>query len=278
MKFSLILATIGRVAEVERFLCALVKQTYHDFELIIVDQNNEAFLQPIVSKYSTNLQIIYLRTQITGLSRARNLGLQYAHGDIVSFPDDDCWYAADILQYVADYLIKHPELDGIAGRFTNERGEIEGRWLARCATITKYNVWNAAISFSIFLRSNVISTVGQFNENLGVGAGTPWGAGEETDYLLRSLKYGFHLRYLPTLILYHPVKTLGFDTSARARQQKYEAGIAHVIKINEYPFWYFPMICIRTTLGAFIAFLTGDPVKARFKWCSMIARIRAWHT
>ena len=37
-----------------------------------------------------------------GLSRARNAGLRMIAGDIVSFPDDDCWYPPDLLQRVAD--------------------------------------------------------------------------------------------------------------------------------------------------------------------------------
>lgn len=37
MKFSLITATLGRVHEIENLLISLSKQTYKDFELILVD-------------------------------------------------------------------------------------------------------------------------------------------------------------------------------------------------------------------------------------------------
>jgi GT2 family glycosyltransferase len=118
--------------------------------------------------------------------------------------------------------------------------------------------------------------VGRFNASLGVGAGTAWGASEETDYLLRSLQRGFRLKFLNDLILHHPVKTAGFDESACTRQQKYEAGIGRVMRINAYPFWYFPMVCLRTGCGVLLALAGGDFPKARFKYVSVLARVRGW--
>ena len=44
------------------------------------------------------------------------------------------------------------------------------------------------ISFTIFLRRRVVERVGEFDETLGVGAGTPYGSCEESDYLIRAVK------------------------------------------------------------------------------------------
>ena len=41
VKFSLILATVDRVTELERFLERLDRQTFRDFELFVVDQNTD---------------------------------------------------------------------------------------------------------------------------------------------------------------------------------------------------------------------------------------------
>ena len=51
MKFSLILATLGRDIELVSFLNSLKNQTYRDFELIIIDQNQDKKIDAIVKKF-----------------------------------------------------------------------------------------------------------------------------------------------------------------------------------------------------------------------------------
>lgn len=275
MKFSLILATVGRSEEVARFLASLDAQDYRDFELIVIDQNDDERLTPLLKVYRDRFKFLHVRSA-RGLSRARNVGLKLAGGDVIAFPDDDCWYPAGLLAKVAGVLEADPGIDGVTGRFTDGDGRTEGRWLDRSMPLNRYNIWRGAISFSIFLRRRVVDAVGQFNDSLGVGAGTPWGASEETDYLLRSLQHGFKLKYLHDLVLHHPVKTVHFDEGACNRQQKYEAGIGRVMRMNDYPFWYFPAACLRTCCGIVLALARGDLPRARFKYVSVMARMRGW--
>ena len=54
----------------------------------------------------------------------------------------------------------------------------------------------------MFLRREVVRDY-SFDESLGVGAGTPWGAGEETDYLLRLLEDGHRIFYDPAIAIWH---------------------------------------------------------------------------
>ncbi|SFA69828.1 Glycosyl transferase family 2 [Collimonas sp. OK607] len=276
MKFSLILATVGRSDEVSRLLASLDAQDYRNFELIVVDQNKDDRLVAMLTSYREKFAIQHVRSAAHGVSRARNVGLGLADGDVISFPDDDCWYPAGLLQKVATELNRHPELDGLTGRFTDGDGRTEGRWLESSALLNRYNVWRGAIEFSIFLRRRVVDAVGNFNELLGVGAGTVWGAAEGTDYLLRSLQHGFKLKFLVDLTLHHPVKTIDFDDGACNRQKKYETGIGHVMRINDYPLWYFPATCLRTCAGILLAMAKGDFPKARFKYVSVLARMHGW--
>jgi len=275
MKFSLVLATVGRHDEIGLFLASLDAQSYRDFELIVVDQNDDDGLVPLLRMYGTKFALRHVRSA-RGLSRARNVGLKLASGDVIAFPDDDCWYPSGLLKQVAGILNADPALDGISGRFTDGEGRSDGRWLERSMMLNRYNVWHGATSITIFLRRHVVASVGQFNESLGVGAGTAWGASEETDFLLRSLRRGHKLKFMRDLILHHPVKTAGFDDSARTRQQKYEAGIGRVMRINAYPPWYFPFACLRTFVGMLLALGSGNFPKARFKYVSILARVRGW--
>src|ERR1700687_2188783 len=84
-KFSLVLATVGRTSELERFLMHLNRQSYRKLELILVDQNPDDRLIPLVTTYRECFPVIHCRSAI-GLSRARNVGLAHAAGDILAFP------------------------------------------------------------------------------------------------------------------------------------------------------------------------------------------------
>ena len=114
------LATKDRTAELARFLESLERQTYSAHELIVVDQNPDDRLKPVLSAYP-GMTIRRLVAE-TGLSRARNVGLSAAKGQVIAFPDDDCWYAPDLLQKVVGYLESHPEWSGISGRTMSENG------------------------------------------------------------------------------------------------------------------------------------------------------------
>ena len=117
MNFSLVLATVDRTAEVNRFLDALQTQTHRNFELIVVDQNADERVSRLLKAQQHNFSIIHIqRPDKRGVSRARNLGLQHISGDIVTFPDDDCWYPSNLLQSVDLFMTSHEEVDSLSGR------------------------------------------------------------------------------------------------------------------------------------------------------------------
>ena len=100
MKISLVTATLGRVDEINILLDSLVKQTYKNFELIIVDQNEHYKVQNIVDRYTNILNIKYIRSSTKGLSYNRNVGIKECSGDIIGFPDDDCYYSDNLLEEI----------------------------------------------------------------------------------------------------------------------------------------------------------------------------------
>ena len=140
MKASLIVATKGRVDEVGRLFDSLCKQTYRDFEVIVVDQNPDDRLGELVRTYGAGMTIRWIRWS-PGLSRARNAGLKQASGEIVAFPDDDCVYPDETLEQVVQEFRRVPECDGLLGASVDETGRrkrikdardaAEGRRLSR---------------------------------------------------------------------------------------------------------------------------------------------------
>src|SRR5215472_5711239 len=93
--FSLIIATLNRVDEIDHLLQSLEAQTFKDFEVMVVDQNPDDRLQSVLQSHPV-LSFRHLRSA-PGLSKARNVGLPHAKDDIIAFPDDDCWYPVQLL-------------------------------------------------------------------------------------------------------------------------------------------------------------------------------------
>lgn len=271
------LATIGRVQEVERFLRSLRGQTRLNFEVIVVDQNPDDRLVDLLSRYAEDFPLKHLRSE-PGLSRARNVGLQEARGEIVSFPDDDCWYPPDLLEEVASFFQNHRDIDGITGRCVDEQGaDSSGHWDRDGGLINRFNVWRRGVSTTMFLRKSVIKKLGGFDESLGLAAGTPWEAGEDTDYLLRALKEGFRLYYNPHLSVYHP-QALRSWSNALVRAEKYGQGIGWLLRKHRYPLWFVVYLNAKTVIGILVDLITGNKEHARFRWAFLKGKARGWLT
>ena len=62
------------------------------------------------------------------------------------------------------------------------------------------------------MRRHVVDRVDGFDNSLGIGAGTPWGSGEDTDYLLRCLDAGVAVYNDVNLIVRHPTPAKIYTT------------------------------------------------------------------
>jgi glycosyltransferase involved in cell wall biosynthesis len=264
VKFSLIVCTLGRVAELERLLASLAAQSHTDFEVIVVDQNADGRLAPLLAAHASHLMLRHLRCA-PGLSRSRNLGLHHATGDVIAFPDDDCWYPDELLAQVAAFFEEHPLVGGLSGRATDEQGRnVAGRWDRQAGLLTLENVWRRAISFTIFLRRGAVMRLGPFDETLGVGAGTPFGSGEETEYLIRALKAGTVLFYSPRYAVYHPEVGAEYGDRAAARALGYGLGMGRVLRLHRYGAGFVLRSLVRPLGGGLLFFLMGQRNRARF--------------
>lgn len=272
------MATVGRKDEVESFLASLDSQTYRKFELIVVDQNLDDRLVPILNAYKDRFPLLHLRVSKRGASRARNMGLKHVGNDIVAFPDDDCCYPPCLLETVARFFASHPSIDGLTGRCIDEGGKPSaGRFEPKAGHVNKYNVWTCAIETTIFSRTKSLGGI-FFDETLGVGAGTLAGAGEGTDYLLQLLNRGASLYYDPDLTIVHPSPILSYDTKVMQRAYSYGCGMGYVLRKHRYPLRSKMKWLIRPFGGAALFTMFLKLPVARYHWNQFKGRLRgmAW--
>lgn len=214
MRFSLITVTMGeRTDELARLKASLDVQSYKDFEWIVVNHKEHPEFG-------------------CGLSKARNFGIAHAKGDVLAFPDDDAWYGKDVLLDVAKEL-DDPQIDGISFRVVDENGACSaGGWMGwGKETISKATVWHTAVSCSFFVKRSVIGDV-RFDDRLGVGSGTCFGSGEETDFLLSLVEKGARLKYDGTKRIFHPAV---FGNLMIGKGWRYGNGYGAVLRKHHYP-------------------------------------------
>jgi GT2 family glycosyltransferase len=276
VKFSLILATVGRTVELCRFLEHLAQQTYGNFELIVVDQNPEGVLEPLIRQYQDRFPLLHLRSE-RGLSRARNVGLQRFFGDIVAFPDDDCWYAPDTLEKIAHVFYENSNYDGFTGRGVDDSRPADYVFFSRrSGWVNKKNVWRSGTSFSIFLRASVIRAVGPFDESLGVGSESGKHSAEEVDYLIRAIGSGFRIYYCPDLCIFHPYPVPTYSCDLIKRGYRYSVGFGHVLSKHNYPFPSVFYYLLRAFGGAVASLLTLNFAKTRYHLAILKGRVLGW--
>jgi glycosyltransferase involved in cell wall biosynthesis len=255
---SLIVATLHRVTEFERLLASLEEQTCRDFEVLVVDQNPDDRLVPVLDRHGT-LVIQHLRSE-RGLSRARNVGLRAASGDIVAIPDDDCWYPADLLENVASWFKpdSNSEFDMLFTALrTAENAHSGPRTPSAARRCTKSDISTClSASAALFMRRSVATTVGGFNEYLGIGAASKYQAGEERDYVLRAYQKGFQIWYEPSFTVHHPP----FGSVERLKQTTYSYALSEgcVQRMYHYPLRKVGGDLVRSFGGAAVRLCQGD--------------------
>lgn len=275
MRVSLILATLGlRRDELKRLFDSLQSQTYKNFELIIVDQRGGDDVKILVKEYESFLSINHIVVNSKGLSKARNIGLDVAKGDILAFPDDDCWYPKDLLERVVSFFKSNPGIFGLSGVTKLPSGEVVvGRFDKTAGFVSKYNVWHRVTSAALFLRREVVSHVGYFDQDLGLGANTPWQSSEDIDYPLRIINNGFKIFFDPNLVVYHPDVKL-YDNMHRAYY--YAQGMGRVLKKHNYPFWFVGYYLLRPIVGIVFAIFRRDKMLVKYYSQVFWGRVRGF--
>ncbi|MDF1544061.1 MAG: glycosyltransferase [bacterium] len=274
MRFSLIMATINRREEVARMMASLERQSSKDFELILVDQNSDNRLNDLVETHRARFAIVHLRSQ-PGLSRSRNVGLNYARGEFVSFPDDDCLYPPELLEQVLDWMLENEQYVGLSGRSIDESGLSTVTLFDREAgEIDKQNIWKRMTSIGLFLRWNEQTRQFRFNEELGVGAGSGFGAAEDIDFPLRLLAHGLRLYYQPKIGIVHPPVATVFDRVSANRAFLYGGGTGRVLKLHRYPLRTKARALFRPLGGVALSLVSARPGKARYHWSLFKGRLR----
>lgn len=219
MKFSFIIGTLNRTKELEYCLKSLMNQIYKNFEIIIIDQSENDLTEKMISVFESE-NIVYRHVDFCGLSKARNAALRLATGDYICLTDDDAYYHQDYLLNLVNYFKKN-DFSIVSGYMWNAMENVEfidysnleiGKVLSIRQIIR--NCPSPAITFP----KKIVDEIGMFDEDFGVGA--KYGAGEETDFLLRAFWHGYSTIYCSDVKVDHPHKNAKISNDESSEKRK----------------------------------------------------------
>jgi len=204
MTLTLILTGGQRLAELNRFFLSILNlSSKESLQIVFIDQGGVS-VDPRFERVSW-VDIVHVKASPMPLSAARNMGLRYATGDIVGFPDDDCWYPEGLVSLVLNFFRVNKEVSALCTNVIDPQNGLSygDRPIDVIINISYRNMFRLPISVGIFVRRDVLEEVGcYFDEQLG--AGTKFGSGEETELIYRLLSYNKGIRYDGYIQVFHP--------------------------------------------------------------------------
>jgi len=192
---------------------SIVKQTYRDWELVVIAQG------PAVEGISQTVQEALggregrvIRQAGRGLSRARNAAVAATCGEVIASIDDDCEAEPDWLEALIAAFREAPRAGLVGGALVAPPRSRRG--LANCPACLPGDLlyepphaWtDTPTGFSIIggnlaLLRSTVERVGAFDEALGAGAHFP--VAEEVDYMRRAANLGIAMRSTSAAVVHH---------------------------------------------------------------------------
>lgn len=206
---SLIICTRDRGASLARTLASITHAAGQacKIEVVVVDNGSRDDTPARLASWSAQqaFPVILVDEPRAGLARARNAGLARASGRIVAMTDDDCVLDPGYFAMLTACLARLPGPVVVGGRILlGDPADLpvtikleDHAMRADPDGFPGGFVMGANLAFT----RDVIDMVGAFDERFG--AGTPFLAAEDTDFLVRALDRGIAVRYDPHFVVLH---------------------------------------------------------------------------
>lgn len=122
--FSVVIAVYNGEKTIAKAINSILKQTFTAKEIIIIDDGSSDNTKEQVDSFGD--KVIYYYQENSGVSAARNKGVEVATGEWICFLDADDWYYENRLQRHADLLENEPSVDFLTSNFDyiDENGQI----------------------------------------------------------------------------------------------------------------------------------------------------------
>lgn len=172
---SIVIPTYKRVDYLERLLKSIEKQTYKEFEIIIVDDNspNKEEYEKLISKYRKVFKdLAYLRNETNkGAPYSRNRGIKQAKYEYIALVDDDDEWLPEKLEKQIKVFQNGSSKLGIVYTWTdvvNSKGEVLYQYRYEFEGNPRKEILKGCFipSPSVMVKKSHICRAGLFDERL----------------------------------------------------------------------------------------------------------------
>lgn len=172
-KLSIVMPVFNHPEKLKTMLDSILANTYHDWELLAVDDGSEQDTISTLEQYTqkdSRIRFIKREHLPKGAQTCRNIGQEQANGEYIVFFDSDDYVAPYCLEQRVREMEKHPNLDFMVfcnGLYSNEEfheGVATGCFgdpiyaddvEAFCARTLPYIVWNNIYRTEALRRSGI---------------------------------------------------------------------------------------------------------------------------
>jgi glycosyltransferase involved in cell wall biosynthesis len=211
---SVVIPTLDRSDRLRRALDSVRDQTQSPTEVIVVDGGEESQTKEVIDDYE--FDITYIHQQGTGLSNARNLGIEASDCELIAFLDDDDWWVPEKLERQITTL----ESTDAAFVFTGVKHTSPNEGVVTVhqpssvpnsrSILTRNSVGTPS---TVLIRKKCLDSIGDFDESLPTR--------EEWDLYIRLLqKYDAEFISSPLIMKESHEDTISRDTDSLERDWK----------------------------------------------------------
>lgn len=184
---SINILSFNRKDELRNTLQKVFEQDYKNIEVIVVDNASTDGTSDMAEKQYPKVKLIKLNKNI-GIS-GWNKGFEIAKGEFVLALDDDSYPAPEAIEKAKIIFEENQSISIIAAKVINTN-----------LGIIETNSFNERPNFFVgcgaFIKRDVIEKIGGFNQLIFIYL-------HELDYCARCYDYGFEVRYVKDIIVYH---------------------------------------------------------------------------
>lgn len=232
MRYSVIIPVYNRPDEVDELLQSLTRQSFKDFEVIIVEDGSSVPCKDIADRYQNMLDIHYYAKPNSGPGQTRNYGAERSRGEYLIILDSDCILPEGYFAAVEEELRKAPA-DAFGGpdrahtSFTDIQKAINYSMTSFFTTggirggKKKMDKFYPR-SFNMGVRREAYEALGGFSRMR---------FGEDIDFSIRIFKDGYRCRLFPEAWVYHKRRT----DLKKFFKQVHNSGIARINLYKKYP-------------------------------------------
>ena len=254
---SIVICTYNRAHYLERCIKSLKKQTYPNFEIIVVNGPSTDGTNHVLNSYS-KIRVVS-QEKLNGLSFARNLGINASNGEIIAFIDDDSIADENWIAYLVEGYTDE-SIGGIGGPVFDITGnwhQFKNGYVSKAGISSfihendlKYNdpngrFFNYLMCTNSSFKKDVLYEVGLFDIIIKYYL-------DETDVCVRMIKSGYKIKHIDNAIICHEM------IEGHNRKSPYDLNWTEIMKNVIY-------FTLKNFRSEFLSY-TFRPVQSLFWW------------